>query len=198
MRYETKPSGLGHILKALLAVSAIVLFAGTALASSAGDQGSHGWMSTDTYRILCFIVLVGALVFILRKPVPSGLNARIKGIKDELQQLDLKKREADELLSQYNEKLSQLNEESEKIISQYVDQGEESKEKIIKAAEAAAKKLEEQAQNNIKNEFEKARVSIKKDIIDKALSKAEKIIKEKISSVDHSRLIDDYLKKVVA
>jgi F-type H+-transporting ATPase subunit b len=165
--------------------------------SSEGHEAVHGWASTDTYRIICFIVLVGALIFVLKKPVPAALNARIKGIKDELEDLELKKVEAENLLSQYNEKLSRLNEESEKIISQYVEQGKDSREKIISAAESTAQKLEEQAQKSIKNEFEKARASVMSEIIEKALSKAEKIIKKKISSSDQNRLIDDYLEKVV-
>ena len=36
------------------------------------------------------------------------------------------------------------------------------------------------------------------DIVEKALSKAEKIIADRISDADQGRLVDEYLDKVVA
>jgi F-type H+-transporting ATPase subunit b len=179
--------------------------AGTALASSGnGENGgdSHGayqgWVSTDTYRIMCFVVLAGALFFLLKKPVPTALNARIKGIRDQLTELEIKKRSAEKQLSQCNEKLSLLNEEAEKIIAGYIQQGEEARTRIILSAESTAEKLENQARRNIEHEFQKAKVGLQAEIIGRALAKAEQIIKKRISVGDQNRLVDEYLNKVVA
>ena len=58
----------------------LLFFTGVALGSSGGDQGPKGWVRTDTYRIMNFVVLAVVLFFLLRKPVSQALNARIKGI----------------------------------------------------------------------------------------------------------------------
>ena len=68
----------------------------------------------------------------------------------------------------------------------------------MKEAESAAEKLKEQAQKNIQNEFNQAKQSLQAEIVEKALAKAEELIKDRISAEDQDRLVDEYLEKVVA
>jgi F-type H+-transporting ATPase subunit b len=189
---------------AVIIASAFILFsAGPALCSSGGEgghgeSGPKGWVATDTYRVMNFVVLAVGLFFILRKPASSALDDRIKGIKEELNLLESKKKEAEKNLAQYNEKLAQLNKDAEKIIIEQIRQGNEAKERIIEAAGTAALKLEEQARRNMEHEFKLARLKLKEDVVDKALIKAEEIIKSKITEKDQEQLVSEYLEKVVA
>jgi F-type H+-transporting ATPase subunit b len=169
---------------------------GEAAAESHGG-GSH-WQATDTYKVMNFAVLAIALFFLLKKPVSQALNARIDGIKEQLGELEAQKKAAEEELAKYNEKLATLEGEAETIVAEYVRQGEEAKARILEEAEKTAEKLEEQAKKNIQNEFQRAKADIQAEIIDKALLKAEEIIKSKISEDDQNSLVDEYLDKVVA
>ena len=126
------------------------------------------------------------------------MNARIEGIKEQLTELEAKKQKALDELSEYNIKLAKLENESEKIIAQYEKQGIEAKARILKEAEAAAEKLEEQAKRNIEHEFKKAQQSLQSDMVEKALVKAEELLKSRITDQDQERLVDEYLEKVVA
>jgi F-type H+-transporting ATPase subunit b len=155
-------------------------------------------VSTDTYRIINFGVLLVGLVYLLRKPISQALNDRIKGIKDQLTELEDRKNEAERQLAEYNEKFLQLDKEAEKIIAECVKQGNEAKTRIIQEAEAAAKKLEEQARRNIEHEFEKTKQILRGEVLVQALEKAEENIKNKITEKDQNRLVDEYLDKVVA
>lgn len=183
-----------------LLLGALLLFCytGVALGSSGGDNGPKGWVATDTYKVMNFAVLAIAIFLLLRKPASKALNDRIQGIKDQLSDLESRKKEAEEELAKYNEKFQQLDREAEKLIAQYIQQGEEAKVKIIKEAEAAAEKLEEQARRNIEHEFKKARETLQTEVLEKAMAKAEEMIKTRISTEDHERLVDEYLDKVVA
>jgi F-type H+-transporting ATPase subunit b len=187
----------------LLAMSMLVLlWGGLALAASGGDAHGEvkakGWLATDTYRVLNFAVLAGGLVFLLRKPVSQALGSRIKGIQAQLEDLEAKKAAAEKVLSEYNAKISRLSQESEGIVAEYIRQGNEAKARILKEAEASAYKLEEQARRNIENEFEVAKQRLQQDIFEKAMIKAEEIIKKNITADDQNRLVDEYLDKVVA
>ena len=192
----------------LLAMSMLVLlWGGLAFASSGGNahEGdahgevkAKGWVATDTYRVLNFAVLAGALVFLLRKPLSQALDSRIKGIRAQLEDLEAKKAEAEKVLSEYNAKIARLSQESEGIVAEYVRQGNEAKARILKEAELSAYKLEEQARRNIENEFEVAKLRLQQDIFEKAMIKAEEIIKKNITADDQNRLVDEYLDKVVA
>lgn len=189
-----------RVTAGLICALALLCFAGIAMGASGGggEQGSKGWMATDTFKVMNFAVLAVGLFLLLRKPLSKALSDRIQGIKDQLSELEARKTAAEEELAQYNEKFQQLDKEAEKLIAQYVRQGEDAKAKIIKEAEIAAQKLEEQARRNIEHEFKKTRERLQEEVLESALTKAEEIIKTRISDKDQERLVDEYLDKVVA
>lgn len=171
-----------------------------AIALGASGEGgeSKGWIATDTFRVMNFLVLAVGLFLILRKPLTQALSSRISGIKDQLAELEEQKAAAEKQLAEYNQKLSQLEKEADKIVADYIKQGNEAKARILKEAESAAEKLQAQAHRNIEHEFEQAKLKLQADILEKSLIKAEAIIEQKISGEDQERLVDEYLKKVVA
>jgi len=181
----------------LFVVLLLALSVSTALCAS-GEGGTKGWVSTDTFRVMNFVVLVVALVFVLRKPLSQALGSRIKVIKEQLEDLEVQKAEAEKQLAEYNQKLAQLEKEAEKIVEDYIRQGNEAKARILKEAEASAEKLQVQARRNIEHEFGQAKLELQKEIFEKSLAKAEEIIKSKITGEDQDRIVDEYLKKVVA
>lgn len=177
-------------------------FIGMSLASSEAQPGhegkSKGWVATDTYKVMNFGVLAIGLFLLLRKPVSQALNSRISGIKEQLDELEEKKQAAEKQLKEYAEKFSSLEQETEKLIEDYIRQGNEAKARIIDEAKKAAEKLEEQARRNIDHEFKQAKLELQREIMEKALQKSEEILKDKITAKDQEKLVDEYLKKVVA
>jgi len=197
-------SGRPHRLRQIIAaLFFLVLLLGvfsisTALGASGGEGGSKGWVSTDTFRVMNFVVLAIVLVYLLRKPLSQALSSRIKVIKDELEDLEARKDNAEKKLAEYNERLAQLENEAETIVEDYIKQGNEAKARILKEAESSAEKLKAQARRNIEHEFEQAKLKLQEEIFETSLEKAEEIIKNKFSEDDQDRIVDEYLKKVVA
>ena len=198
-------SGVGHknliITKgsAMMVILAVFLFCfvGTVAASSEGN-GGKGWAATDTYKVMNFAVLAIGLFLILRKPASQALDSRIRGIKDQLSELETKKKEAEKELVKYNERFSLLEQEAEKLIEEYIRQGNEAKARIIDEAKKTVEKLEEQARRNIEHEFKQAKIKLQQDILEKALVNAETLIKNNITTQDQDKFVDEYLEKVVA
>jgi F-type H+-transporting ATPase subunit b len=54
------------------------------------------------------------------------------------------------------------------------------------------------AKRNIEQEFKAAKIKLQQEIADKVMVKAEELIKSSISPDDQNKLVDAYLKKVVA
>jgi F-type H+-transporting ATPase subunit b len=184
-------------------VGALLLLLSINLAAASSEEGEHGeapkgWVATDTYRVMNFAVLAAALFFILRKPMSQALNGRIQGIKQQLEDLEHKKNAAEKSLAECNEKMALLNKEAERLVDDYIRQGEEAKARILKEAEASAEKLKEQARKNIEHEFEQAKSHLQAEIVEQALAKAEEMIAKKITDKDQTKLVDEYLEKVVA
>jgi F-type H+-transporting ATPase subunit b len=166
--------------------------------SGHGEVHSPPWLITDTAKVLNFAVLAIVLFMVLRKPASQALNGRIKGIAEELEDLEARKAEVEKQLVEYNGKLASLDKESEQIIAEYIRQGQEAKTRILKEAESTAEKLKDQAKKNIEHEFKQAKLTLQAEIVEKALVKAEQAIKDQVSDKDQNRLVDEYLDKVVA
>ena len=188
----------GSIMTVIM-VMLLFCFIGVALASSAEHESkSKGWVATDTYKVMNFGVLAIGLFLLMRKPVSQALNSRISGIKEQLSELEEKKQAAEKQLAEYTKKFSSLEQETEKLIEDYIRQGNEAKARIIDEAKKAAEKLEEQARRNIDHEFKQAKLELQREILEEALQKSEEILKNKITAKDQEKLVDEYLEKVVA
>lgn len=190
-------SGSGHAEQAAAEHQTTAEPAAEHGAEGGGEHGG-GWQATDTYRVMNFAVLAIGLFLILRKPVAQTFSNRIKGIQHQLDELEEKKRAAEEELAQYNSQLAKLEEEAGTIVQEYIRQGNEARDRILEAAQASAKKLEEHARRNIESEFKKAKEQLVQDVMEKALAKAEQNIKTSITPDDQNKLVDEYLEKVVA
>jgi F-type H+-transporting ATPase subunit b len=171
---------------------------GAAWAASGGDAAHGGLSSTDWYRIMNFVVLAAALVFLLRKPIPRALNSRVRGIEDQLKDLEARKTDAEKRLAECNQKLSALEKEAERIVSEYIRQGQDAKARILKEAESAAEKIQAQARRNIEHEFEQTKALLQREILEQSVAKAEALLQQKVTAEDQDQLVEDYLQKVVA
>jgi F-type H+-transporting ATPase subunit b len=164
---------------------------GTALASS----DAHGeaaapksWGADEWFRTMNFTAFCSyALFLLLRKPAAQVFSDRIKGIKEQLDDLEAQKAAAEKKLGEYNAKLAELEGEAASIMESYIAQGNEAKARIIEEAKSMADKLEDQAKKNIENEFQRAKETLQAEVVEAALEKAEEIIKERISDDDQDK-----------
>ena len=180
----------------LLMATAVIAFA----SESGAEAGSHGggWGDIDNYKLLNFVVLVSVLFVLLKKPVKDFFSGRVEDLKKEISDLEEKKAKAEKDLQGYEKKMESLDEEVKVIVSTYVEQGKKAKKKILEEAKSSAEKLQMQAEKKIEQEFKLAKESLSKEIVDKAVFEAEKLIKTKINDQDQEKIIDDYIRKVVA
>ena len=178
----------------------VFVVCGFAWASSDGGHGGvhNSWLTIDTWKVLNFGVLAVACFFIARKPVAQFFSSRAKNIEDEIQELEQKKADAEKKLAEYQAKFKNLDQESKQIVADYIQQGEDAKTRILAEAEAQAEKLEDMAKRNIEQEFKSAKATLQQEIVELAMEKAEEVITASISSDDQDKLVDEYLKKVVA
>ena len=200
-----KKNGMNlELLQILSMVVALVFVLGGIAFASSSEGGGHGgvvhnaWLANDTWKVLNFAILVVVGFFLARKPVAQFFSSRAKGIEDEIKELQQKKADAEKKLAEYQAKFKNLDQESKLILEDYIKQGEEARARILAEAEAQAEKLEEMAKRNIEQEFKSAKIKLQQEIAEKAMEKAEQVIIASISSKDQDKLVDEYLKKVVA
>jgi F-type H+-transporting ATPase subunit b len=190
-----------RLLQGSLVVGTLVCtVCGFAWASSDAGHGAvhNAWLAIDTWKVLNFGILAVAGFFLAKKPVAEFFSSRAKSIKDEIKALELERADAEKKLAEYQAKFKNLDQESKQIVEEYIKQGEAAKTRILAEAEAQAEKLEDNAKRNIEQEFKSAKAKLQQEIAAKAMEKAEDVIKAAISPDDQDKLVDAYLKKVVA
>ena len=193
-----KQRGL-HALLHIVCYSVVVVLLWMAVAWAA-EGGGHGGSSKWPdffYRVLNFGIMVGVLYFLLRKPIKQFFSKRSETIANTLSDLETKKREAEKTYEAYKQKLAQLEEETDRILQEYAEQGEREKARIIANAEKAALEIREQTEIAIAQEIKSAKVELQREIAELSVTAAEAMLREKIKEEDQQKLVDDFMEKAV-
>ncbi len=174
----------------------IVLYAGGAWAS--GGEGGHGlnWMDF-LLRVINTSILVAILYKLLKKPVTNYFRSRRENIQKLLEEMEKQREEAERRCAEYKAKLALLDKETEKILQEYIAQGEREKAKIIEAAERQANYIKQQARLAIQQEVKAAKDELREEVAELTVKAAEDILRQKMDMGDHERLVEEFLVKVV-
>ncbi len=217
-------NGAKHIAKFVSLLVLTLLFAmysGSAMASEkAGKEAAatdhavtsdagHGAGKASTslsaakvkdlgWRVVNFIALMIILVKFGAKPIGAGLAGRQKKIKDEIEDLQQKRADAEKSYNDFQAKLASVESEIDKIVDRAVAQAEIEKVKIIEKAEQAAHDIQRSAEMAIQNELTEARRTLKNEVAEQAAILAEKLIVNNLTANDQVKIIDNYLAKVGA
>ena len=182
----------------ILGTVAIVLASGGEGGHGEGHGGGAAQLMDLVWRCVDFAVLVVIIVWALKKSNVKGMLAsRSEGIAKALSEAEQAKVAAEQKFAEYNDKLARANQEIEEIQAAIRKEGQAEKERIVAEAQANATKIMEQAQKTAEQEVFKARIELRQEAARLAVQLAEQSLKEKIAAADQSRLVDEYLTKVV-
>lgn len=146
-------------------------------------------------QIISFLILLFILRLIAWKRVLAFLDARKERIANELRDLENARRKAEEFKSEYEARLSKIDEEAGRRIKQAVDEGRQLQEDLKRSAHKDAQMIIDSARANIKYELSKAKEELKEKIIDLSIRAAENVIQEKLTEEQDKKLVKDFLDK---
>ncbi len=150
------------------------------------------------WRVLNFIALMIILVKFGAKPIGASLAGRQKRIKDDIEDLQTKRAEAEKSYRDFEAKLASVEKDIDKIVEKAIAQAELERVKIIERAEQAATDIKRQAEMAVQKEIMEARRSLKNDVAEKAAMMAETLIVKNLTAADQVKIVEDYLAKVGA
>ena len=159
---------------------------------SAAKLKDLGW------RVVNFIALMIILVKFGAKPIGASLAGRQKKIRDEIEDLQQKRADAEKTYNDFQTKLASVESEIDKIVDRAIAQAEIEKVKILEKAEQTAEDVKRSAEMAIQNELTEARRTLKNEVAEQAAILAEKLIISNLTADDQVKIIDNYLAKVGA
>lgn len=172
-----------------------------AAAHGAAHGGAHSSITHEKlmdllWRALNFLGLVIILVKFTSKPIAHALKSRRAAIKEQFEDLEAKKSEAEQMYKEYEGKLAGIDDEVAKIIEAAVSQAEAEKQRIIEDAHRAAGDIKRQAEMAVQHELAVANQRLRAEIAEQAATMAEDLIRKNLQPADQDKLVAEYLDKV--
>jgi F-type H+-transporting ATPase subunit b len=177
----------------MLAVISTVL----AAADPAKEESSNFLVSPDVGLMIWTLVAFCFAMFILkRKAFPAiaeALDKRQKAIEESIDHAERTKAEADSLLKEYRERLTEARNQADDIVSRARKAGEELEREATEAGRAKREELLEQAKKDIQSETARAIQEIRNEVADLTVLATEKVTRKTLSTDDQKRLVEEAL-----
>lgn len=196
-RRETAPQGRGAGTWCGAGTALSVALGATAAWASGGEGAAGGSWLDFGWRTVNFVILVGALYWLLARKIREFFTGRRAGIQASLAAAAAAKEEAEKRYREYSAKLDKATEEIQGIHDMITSQGMAEKERILAEAQMAAEKLREDTQARLEQELKKARDQLRLDAVQLSVDMAEEILRRQITPQDHEGMVKDYVEKVV-
>ncbi|HEY7533994.1 MAG TPA: F0F1 ATP synthase subunit B [Nitrospiraceae bacterium] len=154
---------------------------------------SHFFSSLIFWEVVSFAVLLFILYKFAFPGILSVLEEREKKIKDNLDQAERHRSEAERKLKEYEAKLSAAAKEAEGILTATKERAQRLLEENEQRLTAEAERIKGDAAREIDQERRKAVQDIRSQTTDLALMVAEKVVQRSLTDADHRKLADDAL-----
>ena len=146
------------------------------------------------------LIAFGILFYLLQryafKPLFGVMERRRQLVKEQVENAENSRREAERLLEEQKQALQQARKEAYDMIEQAKLTGARQAEEILRAAREEAERLKAEAIRDIEREKEKALAALKAEISGLSVRIAEKIIERQIDEQAQKDLVERYLQEV--
>ncbi len=156
--------------------------------------GVNFW--TMIFAWINLLILYLFLKKLLFKPLKNMIDSRQKEIDDIYADAEESRTTANTLKSEYEEKISHANEESEQILKSAVRRAQLKEEEILKEANAKAARTLERAEEQVELEKRRALNEVKDEVSEMAIGIATAVIGRDVDADEHKALIDDFINNI--
>src|SRR5918912_1168126 len=145
------------------------------------------------WTVITFIVLLLVLRKVAWGPILTALEQREHTIRNSLEEAQRARQEAEQLLTQHQQMLTDANREVGRLLEQGREEAERLRISLTEQARQEAQRLTEAAQREIVREKQLAMQELKNTAADLALAAAGHLLHTAITSEEHCRLVTEFL-----
>ncbi len=151
---------------------------------------------TLVFAWINLLILYLFLRKLLFKPIKKMIDSRQKEIDDMYENAENSQKSAEAMRSEYEEKLSAANAESEEILKKAVRKAQLKEEEILREANVKAERVLERAEEQIELEKKQAINDVKNQVSDMAVEIAAAVIERDVNKSEHEAMIDDFINSI--
>ena len=168
------------------------LFESLAFAGEASHGGAE-FLKGILFSTINVGLLVGVLVYFLRSPFRNFLKGRKEKWQSDIETAQKNLHEAQDQYRECHQRLRDFEEEVQMMYRGAQEMVHSYRQKMEREAQGASEQLRRETELLIKQEFSKAREEIRQLIVENALDTAESILKERMGSSDHKKIINEFV-----
>src|SRR5687768_11331338 len=173
------------------------------LAAESGGGGGGGGsflVKPGIGLMLWTLVAFGVLLLLLRKlafpRIAENLDKRQQAIEESIDHAERTKREADELLAEYRQRLTDARQQAEDIVARARKAAEVNERDSLEQARHTREELMAQTRRDIEAETRRAIQEIRSEVADLTVLATEKVTRKSLSDDDQRRLVEEALSEL--
>lgn len=147
-------------------------------------------------QIIGFLIVLWVLKRYAWGPILGMLEERRARIASEVQTSERLRQEAEKLRGEYENQLRTIEAQARQRIQEAVAEGQKVADEIRATAHNEAQAITRKAKESLELEYKKARVELRAEMVNTALGAAELLVREKLDSQEHRRMVDRFLNEL--
>jgi len=162
---------------------------------------TNGLFGPDIIKLLATNILAFLiLLWILRKyawgPILGMLDGRREKIAGDYQAAQGKIDEAEDLRSDFENKLTAIQQTERERVQEAVKRGEELAKGIEQEARQKAANILEKGEGDLERDVAEARLELRAQVVNLAIGAAEQLVNEKLDDQKHRQLVEGFIQSL--
>jgi len=167
-------------------------------ASDGGGGGSGNFLVTPSVGLMIWtLIAFGVTMLILKRlafpRIGEALDKRANAIRESVEAAERQRKQADELLAEYRERLTEAREQADDIVARARKAAESVKAQAAEEGSSKREELVAAARKDIEIETRRSLERIRKEVADLTVMATEKVTRKSLDAEDHRRLIQEAL-----
>jgi F-type H+-transporting ATPase subunit b len=171
-----------------------------AAAAEGTEEGLSPLVKIVPGLMIWTILAFGVSILILRKyawpPISKILDERQALINDSITSAEKTQQEADLLLAEYRQRLTEAREQADEIIVRARKAAEATKSEAAAEGQGRREELVEAARRDIEAETRKALEDIRKEVANLTVLATERVTRKSLTEADQKQLVEEALREV--
>jgi F-type H+-transporting ATPase subunit b len=165
--------------------------------AAAEEEGGSFLVSPDVGLVIWTLRVFGLTMLLLWKVafprIGEALDRRQRAIEESIETAERTRTEADKLLAEYRERLTDARHQADEIVARARKAGEQQEADAVAKAKVRREELLQQARRDIETETRRAIQEIRAEVADLTVLATEKVTRKTLTGDDHRRLVEEAL-----
>lgn len=168
--------------------------------AASADEGGSFLVSPGLGLMIWTLIAFGVTMLVLKRAalprIGEALEKRANAIRENIEASERQREEADKLLEEYRQRLTEAREQADDIAARARKAAEAAVAEATGEGKAKREELVAAARKDIETETRRSLEQIRKEVADLTVLATEKVTRKTLDADDHKRLIEDALAEV--